>query len=100
VPYDYCATQREDQNSALKSNFRTNRSPVQYIQNSIITSQSFSPDAAAVNVWETVTVIQMPINFATLPPSLLMPRNNEGIALLRVAIMLDFLKAADLHLRS
>jgi len=60
-----------------------------------------SPDAAAVNVWETVTSIQMPINFPTLlPPSLLLPRNNEGIALLRVAIMLDFLKAADMHSRS
>lgn len=60
-----------------------------------------SPHAAAVNVWETVTAIQMPINFPTLlPPSLLMPRNNEGIALLRVAIMLDFLKAADVNSRS
>jgi hypothetical protein len=44
-----------------------------------------SPDAVAVKVWETFTAIQMPINFPTLlPPSLLMPRNNEGIALLRV----------------
>jgi len=50
-----------------------------------------SPDAAAVNVWETFTAIQIPINFPTLlPPSLLMPRNNEGTALLSVVIMLTF----------
>jgi hypothetical protein len=55
-----------------------------------------SSDAAAVNVWETFTAIQMPISFPTLlPPSLLKPRNNEGIALLRVVIMLDFLKDAE-----